>query len=1062
MRRIVKKSLALLLALVMCGNLLPISAAASGADEADAVRKAAGSSPAGIELEMEDLNPSGLNVRRLGEIDEEQEEPDELKLPFALSDVLRVSIFLDDPATLDAGYSARGVGTNAAANAYRQTLRAQQAAVTTEIERTIGHKLNVQWNLTLAVNAISAYMTYGDMIRIGSLKSIRSVEIENRYEPQADQINTSNTSSGMVGAQTAWDSGRGYTGAGSRIAIIDTGVDYEHQSFNADAFNHAIEEVRSFGKTVNLMTQGDWSGLTLNASGARYVSTKIPFGFNYVDKTGTLTSLGHMDDTEGEHGSHVAGIAAANRYIKSGGSFSDAAETVKAVGMAPDAQILIMKVFGANGGAYDSDYMAAIEDAITLDCDAANLSLGSSTPGYAYANSYQTVMNSLSGDTNEGLVVTISAGNAGALTDNLSTDLYIDDVYMHTGGSPGTFINSLCVAAAQNIGSTGTPLVFNGSQTVFYAETENTGGSMSAIAGSYSYVYIDAVGEAADYTTVNSAESLNGKIVIVNRGSNNFIEKGNNAVSVEPKGLIVANNQPGSINMSLDGYTGTFPMVSITLKDAETIKENSAKKTTGDYTYYTGSVTVTDVTESGVNMTRDDAEVTEFSSWGIPGSLLMKPEITAPGGDIYSVFGSSQTASGGTAGGSDKYELMSGTSMAAPHMAGLAAIVAQYLRENDFSANTALASLSTRQIIQSLLMSTATPMKPDGVYQSILQQGAGLAEVSKATTASSVIMMNDAGLTSSTGAAADGKIKFEFGDDPEKAGTYAYSFTLYNLTNKNLAFKLNTKLFTQANDGTFMLPQTSNLPAGGVSYAWSGEAVTESHDVDKDGDTDNDDAQAILDYLTGELAQTSVDLAAADMDGDGTVTSHDAQLLIDWSAETVSGYVLPANGTASVSVTISLTDAQRAALAAFPSGAYLQGFTYVTCTTSDNEGVSYEHEHTIPILGFYGSWTDPSMFDNTSYIDTLYGTAKTPYSGNTNTNYISWTVGGITTKFTGNPYMVESSFPADRLAVNSNSNFANIYYNLIRSAGSTGFAVSKVDDYGGSVTYYQWYFTRVK
>ena len=50
-------------------------------------------------------------------------------------------------------------------------------------------------------------------------------------------------------------------------------------------------------------------------------------------------------------------------------------------GVAPDAQLITMKVFGKNGGAYDSDYMAAIEDAILLGCDVVNLSLGSSNPG---------------------------------------------------------------------------------------------------------------------------------------------------------------------------------------------------------------------------------------------------------------------------------------------------------------------------------------------------------------------------------------------------------------------------------------------------------------------------------------------------------------------------------------------------------------------------------------------------------------------------------------------------------------------------------------------------------
>ena len=65
--------------------------------------------------------------------------------------------------------------------------------------------------------------------------------------------------------------------------------------------------------------------------------------------------------------------------------------------------------------------------------------------------------------------------------------------------------------------------------------------------------------------------------------------------------------------------------------------------------------------------------MSSFSSWGIPGSLELKPEITAPGGNIYSVNG---LVAGGTA-----YENMSGTSMAAPQVAGMAALVAQYIRE---------------------------------------------------------------------------------------------------------------------------------------------------------------------------------------------------------------------------------------------------------------------------------------------------------------------------------------------------------------------------------------------
>ena len=997
-------------------------------------------------LELEEMDPSGLNVEKLGAVSEE--EPEMAESPEELNRMVRVSIVLDDPSTLDQGYPTENIAQNTAAMSYRDSLKANQQAVTKRIESVIGGTLDVKWNLTLAVNIISANVRYIDIERIRTVSGVKDVVLENQYLPQEDEAspNTANTSSGMVGAAAAW--AEGYTGAGSRTAIIDTGIDTTHQSFSADAFNYAISQLDD---SPSLMTSADITAVKsqLNGSGT-YVSTKIPYGYNYVDRN---TTINHMSDEQGEHGSHVAGIAAANRYIKSGTSYVDAASTVKAVGMAPDSQLLIMKVFGSGGGAYDSDYMSAIEDAIVLGADSVNLSLGSSVQGLTYSDAYQNIMNKLlSADK---LVVTISAGNSYSLTEFLDTDLYIDDVSMHTGGSPGTYINSLGVAAAQNIGATGTPLTFNGNQSVYYTETPSSGAEMSTIKGSYSYVYIDACGEAADYSAVNSALSLNGKIVIVNRGTNSFYEKGNNAVSYKPKAVIVANNQPGSISMALDDYTGSFPVVSITQADAETIKANSTSHKTGNYTYYTGTVTVTDAVSSAVSVKREDAEITDFSSWGVPGSLLMKPEITAPGGDIYSVFGTNKTKTG-TAGGSAKYEMMSGTSMAAPHMAGLASVMAEYLRENKLSdQNSHLSSADTRKLSLSLLMSTATPMKNNGAYLSILQQGSGLADVSRAVNASSLIFMSedDDTLTAKTKAAADGKVKAEFGDDPERTGVYKYSFTVYNLADKDLKFDLRTDLFTQdsytENGETFMAHTTKALNAN-TSYVWeSAEGASNDHDVNRDGVTDSADAQAVLDYLSGNNDGSALDLAAGEMDGVSGLSSRDAHLLLAYEPETggLADGVVEANGKRRVTVTIRLTDSQKQELdAVYTAGAYIEGFTYVTCSTTDSEGVSYAHEHSIPLLGFYGSWTDPSMFDNTSYTDTLYGTEKTPYTGNTNTNYMTLKYGGATHKFSGNPYAVEEEFPADRLAVSGDSSLVRIYYNLYRAAGTTGFAVTKLND----------------
>ncbi len=1015
------------------------------------------------ELEMTEISPDKLNVPKLG-LEEGEEDSEELT-PMDeedLNQVVRVSIFLEAPSTIGAGFSTEGIGTNSAAIAYREGLKTQQAEMTAQIESVIGHSLDVQWNMTLAVNAISAYVTLGDIVKIESIPGVKSVQRENLYLPMEGETadpNTANTSENMVGATAAWAAG--YTGAGSRIAIIDTGIDTTHQSFAEEPFLYSVGLADA---TDELMTEEEVQGLAsqLNSKSGNYVSAKIPYGYNYVDKS---TTIDHVHDTEGDHGSHVAGIAAANRYI--GTAHNDAASTVGAVGMAPDAQLLIMKVFGSNGGAYDSDYMVAIEDAIVLGCDVANLSLGSGAPGWTFDNEYQDLILGWADSHNKKMVLSISAGNSYDLASFLPNKyLYLEDVSMHTGGSPGSYLNSLGVAAAQNTLQKGTPMLFNGNQDVYYYEstgneeegTTYTNPALTTIVGSYNYVYIDATGTADDYSAVNSAVSLSGKVVIVNRGGLSFVEKGENAKSYNPKAVIIANNQDGTIYMDLTDFTGTFPMVTITLKDANKIKEGGTAHTANGITYYTGSVQVTDV-EKEVVIDRDQATITDFSSWGVPGSLLMKPEITAPGGDIYSVYGTANKTSGGTEGGADAYVSFSGTSMAAPHIAGLTAVLAEFQRENDLVAmNTGLSDYSTRAIAQSLMMSTATPMKPEGSYLSILQQGAGLVDVSKAVTSNSIIMMDPAnsGLTGKTGAAADGKVKVELGDDPGRLGDYSFGFTVYNLTDDDLHFNVNTDMFTQgiredASGELLMDRGTIGLNASATCW-WEpidGSVPAEGHDVDRDGDTDKDDAQAILDYLTDEKEESEVDLDVADLDEDGEITTLDAYLLLGFEPEEGTGYangVVPAHGSRYCAVRITLSDAEKEDLDLyFEGGAYLEGFTYVTCDTTTEDGAVYEDAHSIPILGFYGSWTDATMFDTASYTEKLYGSNQENYSGNATTNYLTMQMNGATVKFSGNPYMVENEFPADRLAINSNTTMLNIAYNLVRSAGTTGFAVTKLD-----------------
>ena len=192
-------------------------------------------------LEMEDLDPSTLNVHKLGELEDEEEELEEFSLPYSQNDTVRVSIVLDGKSTLDAGYSTKGFVENQSAVAYRDQLKQQQFTVQKSIESKLNKSLDVKWNLTLAVNIISANVKYSDINKIKLVSGVKDVVIENRYDALEDTVadpNTANTSTYMVGATETWESG--YSGAGPRIAIIDTGIDTNHQSFNADAFMYSI------------------------------------------------------------------------------------------------------------------------------------------------------------------------------------------------------------------------------------------------------------------------------------------------------------------------------------------------------------------------------------------------------------------------------------------------------------------------------------------------------------------------------------------------------------------------------------------------------------------------------------------------------------------------------------------------------------------------------------------------------------------------------------------------------------------------------------------------------
>lgn len=380
------------------------------------------------------------------------------------------------------------------------------------------------------------------------------------------------------------------------------------------------------------------------------MNAKIPFGYNYADGSFAIT---HEGDAQGEHGSHVAGVAAANRYIPDGSGYASALENVLTQGMAPDAQILTMKVFGKNGSPSEADYMAAIEDAIILKADSINLSHGSNNPGMSANAVYQQVLANLVAS---GAVISVSAGNSGTWAENTTHGyLYSDDVSMQTTGAPASYTNALAVASVDNAGRTGAFLKFSGCEgPVFFTETNYknapiaTLDTSSDVSGTeYDFVMLDNTGaNTAGKSLLTAYQDVTaGKIVLIDRGDSTFSQKHDAVAEVGGAACIVVNDQAGILSMELSGSETTIPCVSITQADGAAIRTAAAAVKAGDgetVLYYTGTVRICGGDQSAM-LPANSYDMSSFSSWGIPGSLEMKPELTAPGGNIYSVFGYNKT-----------------------------------------------------------------------------------------------------------------------------------------------------------------------------------------------------------------------------------------------------------------------------------------------------------------------------------------------------------------------------------------------------------------------------------
>ena len=752
----------------------------------------------------------------------------------------------------------------------------------------------------------------------------------------------------------------GYDGTGTVVAVLDTGLDYNHTAFSVNNFTAdrsklgmTFADVEGF--VANTEANKLHSGLTASDV---YINEKVPFAFDYADEDPDVYP---MTPTASEHGTHVAGVIAGKDDV--------------ITGVAPNAQLAIMKIFSdVVSTARTAWILSALEDCVVLGVDVINMSIGTSC-GFSRETDKEAISGVYDRIRATGISMVVAASNSFNSTygseknGNLGLTSNPDSA---TVGSPSTYEGAMSVAS---ISGTKTPYLLYNGRIVYFVESSDRVMEEKSFYDDIlpegvnemeiEYVTIPGAGRSADYTGLD----VTGKIALVRRGSTTFEEKANVAQQKGAAGIIIYNNVSGDIKMNVGD--ATIGVCSIGQDDGEVLAQSA-----------TGTLKLNRSQTSGPFMS-------DFSSWGPTPDLGIKPEITAHGGMIYSsVPGQS-------------YDRQSGTSMASPNIAGVTALIRQYVKEN--FPEIANDPVKVTAFVNQLMMSTADIVfNTNGLPYAVRKQGAGLANLDNIAKTKAYI------LTYKNGVEMD-KTKLELGDDPTKSGVYTLSFAVRNFGETALSYDVSAYVMTE-----------------GVS------------------DTMTNQGETTVDELGYILSGASVQITSA-----SGCTQNGMNITVG------------AGETANITVTVTLGASDKQYLdASFENGMYIEGFVVLNAADESVVDLSvpylafYGDWTRAPLfdLDFYATNKD-ELDDSIDLLDkTLPDAYATRPIGSVQDDYVS---------YLGSYYFVQdpsaTAIAADRKYVSLSNRegavheLSNVWAGLLRNAAKV--VVTITDDATGEVVF---------
>lgn len=554
-----------------------------------------------------------------------------------------VVIELDDPPTAVVFARAQAGGPSPRATQLAQAQLARVARAQDALLAPLSQLgAQVIYRTQRVYNGIAVRVDATKLEQIARLPGVKAIHPLIKHSPSLD------SSVPLIGAPQLW-AGAGLptplTGAGLKIAIIDTGIDYIHTGFGGSGLQADYE--RNDG-TVITETQ------------ALFPSARVVGGYDFVGDDYTGSNLPQPDpdpmDCDG-HGSHVAGIAAGNGVTDTGAAYSGPYDATTHTntnfrvgpGVAPQASLYALRVFGCDGSTEVVDQ--AIEWAVDPNgdgnfddrVDVINMSLGSD---FGYDTDSTSVAANNAAEA--GVIVVASAGNDG------------DSTYI--SGSPGTA--SRVISVASSVDATDILDGFRQNAPTSrdlpasFSADFNWAGLAAPVTADLIYPPDQRSG-CQPFSPANAA-AISGKIVLLDwtDGECGSVTRGNNLVEAGAVGGILADNS-AIFDLFITG-SAVIPMVSAPRSAGDALK---AEVGTVNVTLSNALLSSVPYTDPSITDTMSD-----FSSRGPRrDGAALKPDISAPGQGIFSV-----NSGTGTQGLN-----ISGTSMAAPHIAGTMALLRQ-------------------------------------------------------------------------------------------------------------------------------------------------------------------------------------------------------------------------------------------------------------------------------------------------------------------------------------------------------------------------------------------------